>query len=87
MATGMEATTEATSTEPTTTTTEPTITTGASCPKDAEFIQTPGECFFMESVNQKTWNDAEAFCQALGNNVHLATLDTKQVMVMGFFSK
>ena len=43
------------------------------------FSNTDQGCFFVEDYNLRNWHDAEAACQQIGGNVHLATLDTQQV--------
>ena len=48
------------------------------CPP--EFIQTAEGCFCVNNTNTKTWYDAEAVCQVFGSHVHLATIDTQQVL-------
>ena len=52
----------------------------ARCPDG--FNQTEEGCFFVDSSNRKTRDDAEAACQQYGSHVHLATLDTQQVCTL-----
>ena len=74
-------TTEAstTTTEASTTTTEAPTTTGSACP--LMFTETSSGCFYVEiqSVNRRSWEEAEEFCRSLGDNVHLAVTNTSEV--------
>ena len=46
----------------------------------ADFTRTTYGCFFVDnSDNRRSWNNAEAACQAYGSHVHLVTLDTQEV--------
>ena len=64
---------------PLVTTTEVTkeLMTSELCP--ISLTRTAEECFYVASTHME-WQQAEDFCQTLGTNAHLATLDTQEVL-------
>ena len=68
-----------TETTTTTTTEPPSTTTQAPCP--SVFTQTGQGCFYADNTNRKTLDQAEVACQGFGSQVHLATVDTQQVIL------
>ena len=53
------------------------LMTSESCP--ISLTQTAEECFHVASTHMER-QQAEDFCQTLGTNAHLATLDTQEVL-------
>ena len=58
-------------------------TTQASCP--GNFNQTEMGCFYVDNTKKKTWKQANSTCQVFGSHIHLATIDTQQVILYSYF--
>ena len=57
--------------------------TQAPCP--GNFNKTSQGCFYVDNTSLKNWNQAESTCQGFGSHVHLATIDTQQVILYSCF--
>ena len=54
---------------------------------DAPFVNLEAGCYLAVSGHLLTWQEAENYCQTLGNNVHLVRPDTQEVIVWKYLFK
>ena len=65
-------------------TTNTTLTANVMTTCDPPFVIHGSGCYYIEDTNIKDWTDAEAHCQTYGNNVHLAGMETAQVIQLHY---